>query len=163
MNTNDFLSQPMNVTWVMGFPTGDEQGKFLTLDMGGTNLRVCQVVLTDGRGHFEIIQDKYHMPARLKSGTADELWGFIADCTAKFIQDNRLADESSSEKLPLAFTFSFPVTQPSIQSGILQRWTKDFDVDGVEGQDVVPQLEAALEKRVRRCSNPYRYDQRSRS
>jgi hexokinase len=141
----------MNPTWVMGFPTGNEQGKYLAIDMGGTNLRVCQVVLTDGRGQYEITQDKYRMPDGLKAGTAEELWGFIADCTEKFIQDNRLADESSGEKLPLSFTFSFPVTQPSIQSGILQRWTKDFDVDGVEGQDVVPQLEAALAKRVCWC------------
>ncbi|KKA25409.1 Hexokinase [Rasamsonia emersonii CBS 393.64] len=138
---------PMNVTWVMGFPSGNEQGKFLTLDMGGTNLRVCQVALTDGRGQYEIIQSKYQMPESLKSGTADELWGFIADCTATFIQENRLAEGLSNGKLPVSFTFSFPVTQPTIQSGILQRWTKDFDVDGVEGHDVVPQLGAALEKR----------------
>ncbi|KAL1970267.1 hypothetical protein VTN77DRAFT_5427 [Rasamsonia byssochlamydoides] len=138
---------PMNVTWVMGFPSGHEQGNFLTLDMGGTNLRVCQVVLTDGRGKFEITRSKYRMSEELKRGTADKLWGFVADCTAKFIQDHRLADGFSGEKLPLSFTFSFPVTQPSIQSGILQRWTKDFNVDGVEGHDVVPQLEAALEKR----------------
>jgi hexokinase len=138
----------MNVTWVFGFPTGHEQGKYLTIDMGGTNLRVCEVVLTDGRGHYEIIQDKFEMPQGLKSSTADELWGFVADCTARFIQDHALADPSKGQTLPLSFTFSFPVTQPNIRSGVLQRWTKDFDVDGVEGQDVVPQLEDAFTARV---------------
>jgi hexokinase len=29
---------PMNVAWVMGFPSGEEQGTYLALDMGGTNL-----------------------------------------------------------------------------------------------------------------------------
>ncbi|CDM37399.1 Hexokinase [Penicillium roqueforti FM164] len=47
----------------------------------------------------------------------------------------------------MAFTFSFPVEQKSIRSGILQRWTKDFDIPGVVGHDVVPQLEEELAKR----------------
>lgn len=138
----------MNVTWVMGYPTGHEKGKFLTIDMGGTNLRICQVTLTEGKGKYDIIQSKYEMAHHLKTSTADELWSFIADCTGKFIEEHQLVDEHTEEKLPLAFTFSYPVTQPTIRNGILQRWTKDFDVKGVEGHDVVPQFEAALDKRV---------------
>lgn len=139
----------MNVAWVFGFPTGNERGRFITLDMGGTNLRVCEVELTDGKGKHELLQDKFPMPEGLKASTADKLWGFVAECTAKFISDHRL---SSGEVLPLSFTFSFPVTQSHINSGILQRWTKGFDVDGVEGQDVVPQLQAAFDERVSNCS-----------
>ena len=37
---------PMNPTWVMGFPTGQEQGSFLALDMGGTNLRSLRDYVT---------------------------------------------------------------------------------------------------------------------
>ncbi|KAN0077461.1 hypothetical protein V8E54_005765 [Elaphomyces granulatus] len=137
----------MNITWVLGFPSGNEQGKFLTLDMGGTNLRVCEVVLTDVRGEFQVTQSKYRMPDELKSGTPDQLWGFIAGCIGDFVEQHHLSPEQPSGKLPLAFTFSYPVTQPSIRQGILQRWTKDFDIDGIEGHDVVPQLEAALKER----------------
>jgi hexokinase len=50
--------------------------------------------------------------------------------------------------VPLALTFSFPVDQKNIRSGILQRWTKKFEVSGVEGEDIVPQLEAALARKV---------------
>ena len=53
---------PMNPTWVMSFPTGDEQGTFLALDMGGTNLRVCEITLAEEAGEFDIIQSKYRMP-----------------------------------------------------------------------------------------------------
>ena len=70
----------MNVTWVFGFPTGDEQGNFLALDMGGTNLRVCEIQLTEARGEFDITQSKYRIPEELKTGTAEELWEYIADC-----------------------------------------------------------------------------------
>ena len=140
---------PMNPTWVMGFPTGDEQGTFLALDMGGTNLRVCEITLPEEKGEFDIIQSKYRMPEELKTGTAEELWEYIADCIEQFIEYHHEEDLEDLPVIPLGFTFSYPATQHYIDHGILQRWTKGFDIDGVEGNDVVPQFEAALQKRVR--------------
>lgn len=137
---------PMNPTWVMSFPDGDEQGTFLALDMGGTNLRVCEITLTEEKGEFDIIQSKYRLPEELKTGTADELWEYIADCLQQFIEYHH-EDEDLSD-IPLGFTFSYPATQDAIDHGILQRWTKGFDISGVEGEDVVPQFQAALEARV---------------
>src|SRR5271156_5513278 len=138
---------PMNPTWVMGFPTGDEQGTFLALDMGGTNLRVCEITLPEAKGEFDIIQSKYRMPEELKTATAEELWEYIADCLQQFIEYHH--EEEDLATIPLGFTFSYPATQNYIDHGILQRWTKGFDIDGVEGHDVVPQFEAAIKKRVR--------------
>jgi len=46
----------------------------------------------------------------------------------------------------MGFTFSYPCEQNAINNGVLQRWTKGFDVKGVEGHDVVPLFEAALKK-----------------
>jgi hexokinase len=137
---------PMNPTWVMGYPTGDEQGTFLALDMGGTNLRVCEILLPEEKGEFDIIQSKYKMPEELKSGTAEELWEYVADCLQQFIEYHHEDEELGA--LPLGFTFSYPATQEYIDNGVLQRWTKGFDIEGVEGHDVVPQFEAALKKRV---------------
>lgn len=137
----------MNVTWVMGCPSGNEEGRYLTLDMGGTNLRVCEVCLTGGKGGFEVTQDKYQMPSCLKTGTEEQLWDFVAESLDDFLKKHHRGGQTS-EKIPLSFTFSYPVTQPTIRNGILQRWTKDFDVKGVEGKDVTPQLEAALERKV---------------
>ncbi|KAG9774112.1 hexokinase, partial [Aureobasidium melanogenum] len=136
---------PMNPTWVMAFPDGDEQGTFLALDMGGTNLRVCEITLTEEKGEFDIIQSKYRMPEELKTGTADELWEYIADCLQQFIEFHH--EEENLPDLPLGFTFSYPATQHYIDHGILQRWTKGFDISGVEGEDVVPQFQAALKAR----------------
>lgn len=47
--------------WVMGFPDGTESGAYLALDMGGTNLRVCEVVLLNEGRKFDMIQSKYRM------------------------------------------------------------------------------------------------------
>ena len=138
---------PMNPTWVMAFPDGDEQGTFLALDMGGTNLRVCEITLAEEKGEFDIIQSKYRLPEELKTGTAEELWEYVADCLQQFIEYHH--EDEDLAHLPLGFTFSYPATQESIDHAVLQRWTKGFDVSGVEGQDVVPQFQKALEERVR--------------
>jgi hexokinase len=138
-------SIPMNPTWVMGYPTGHEQGTFLALDMGGTNLRVCEINLPEAKGEFDIIQSKYKMPEELKTGTADELWGYIADCLQQFIDYHHEGEKL--DKLPLGFTFSYPASQEYIDHGVLQRWTKGFDIEGVEGKDVVPPFNASLQER----------------
>ncbi|ROT36855.1 hexokinase [Sodiomyces alkalinus F11] len=153
--TNHFVSElekglsveggsiPMNPTWVMSFPDGHETGTFLALDMGGTNLRVCEITLTDQKSEFDIIQSKYRMPEELKTGVSEELWDYIADCLLQFVETHH-PNLPKGEKLPLGFTFSYPATQNYIDEGILQRWTKGFDIAGVEGKNVVPLLKASL-------------------
>ena len=148
----------MNPTWVMALPTGHETGTFLALDVGGTNLRVCQVTLSEKQSEFEIIQSKYKIPDELKVGNSHDFWEYQADCVQQFIKTHH--PNPIKKKLPLGFTFSYPATQHYINHGILQRWTKGFDVSGVEGENVVPLFEAALEKRVgfpARPANPRRY------
>ena len=137
----------MNPTWCVGLPTGHEEGAFLALDLGGTNLRVCEVILTKKKGDFKIIQSKYKLPKQLRTGTAQNLWDFLANCVEEFLETHRESCEHLN-RLPLGFTFSFPTKQDYIDHGNLQTWTKGFDVAGVEGQDVVQQFEAALARKV---------------
>lgn len=136
----------MNPTWVMAFPTGYETGTFLALDMGGTNLRVCEISLPEAKSEFDITQSKYKLPEELKTGQSEELWGYIADCLQQFVETHHTGHRH--DKLPLGFTFSYPATQEFINHGVLQRWTKGFDIAGVEGHDVVPMFEEALAQRV---------------
>lgn len=143
----------MNPTWIMDTPTGHEQGTYLTLDMGGTNVRVCEVTLKQ-KGKIETVQKKFPLPRGIKTGEAEELWEFLAECVDKFIKQEGLLDGDKKNKLgtgdtiPLAFTFSYPVTQESINHGVLQRWTKGFDVKGIEGEDVGSQMDEALRRKV---------------
>ncbi|KAJ5718751.1 Hexokinase [Penicillium malachiteum] len=137
---------PMNVTWVMGFPSGHETGRILALDMGGTNLRVCDVCLSTQKRDFEQTQRKYKLPDEVKTGTGEQLWDFIAERLETFLHEHHNGGRTGTN-LPLSFTFSFPVDQKSIRSGVLQRWTKNFNVTGVEGQDIIPQLEAAFKRK----------------
>ena len=132
---------PMNPTWVLDFPTGKEKGHYLAIDLGGTNLRIVLVSL-DGNRNYETKQTKYRLPENMRSSTATELFTFIADCLKNAVDVH--FPNGVSKPVPLGFTFSYPATQYSISSGILQRWTKGFDIDGVEGKDVVPMLQEAI-------------------
>ena len=77
-----------------------------------------------------------------KTGTQQELFDFIAQSMADFLKKYNI-----NHKLPLGFTFSFPVAQTSLTSGTLKQWTKDFDADGAVGRDVVEMLQEALVRR----------------
>lgn len=134
---------PMIPGWVLDFPTGQETGDYLAIDLGGTNLRVVLVTLK-GNHKFQTVQSKYALAKHMRTALADELWGFIADCLKKFIEE--FYPDGVAAPLPLGFTFSYPASQDKITEGILQTWTKGFDIAGVEGHDVVPMLQAALKK-----------------
>lgn len=135
----------MYVTWVLGFPTGNERGNFLTIDLGGTNLRVCWISLRGNQGNSDVEQKQYQIPDGIKTGEASDLWSFIASSLQTFIKDQSL-DSNGDKPLQLGFTFSYPAIQERIDHGILQTWTKGFDIKGVEGEDVASQLRAAISK-----------------
>jgi hexokinase len=151
---NDGLSKdgqniPMNLAWT-GLPTGKEQGTILTLDLGGTNLRVCKVILhgdkEGAKEKSELDQEQYKLPKEMKIGDAESLWNFVADKLAIFVKDRALDREYSKEKpMPLGFTFSYPATQERIDHAVLQTWTKGFDIKGVEGNDAAQQLREKME------------------
>lgn len=137
----------MNITWVTSLPTGSEMGRFLTLDLGGTNLRVCWVELTSARGGTDVTQEQFKLPDELKAATAEQLWDFVAEALQSFLGKHARARDDD-DPIPLGFTFSYPATQHYIDHGILQTWTKGFDVQGVEGEDVARQLREAIERKV---------------
>lgn len=56
--------------------------------------------------------------------------------------------ELMKTRLPLGFTFSYPLEQHYIDHGKLKTWTKGFDIKGVEGEDIAEQFRKSLEARV---------------
>lgn len=137
----------MNVTWVLGWPTGKETGNFLTLDLGGTNLRVCWIELKGEEGDIVVTQDQYKLSDEIKVGGAEPLWDFCAECLEAFIKKHDLKG-TPEEPLQLGFTFSYPAHQEYIDHGKLVTWTKGFQIDGVEGEDAAGQLREAMHRKV---------------
>lgn len=126
----------------VGKPTGKEKGTFMTMDMGGTNLR-CTKFRIDC-GNFEnLVEKKEKLISKEKNydltkanTNAKQLFGFIADCMGSIIEP--------CESLYLGNTFSFPCKQQGINEAYLLHWTKEITTSGVEGQNINKLLAEAL-------------------
>ena len=124
------------VTPVTALPSGQEKGKFLSIDVGGTNLRVGFVELlgarddtttndyqrssTVGDNVFAQIKRSHdrHWPIgdHLKMDQAEDLFAWIGDCIAEVVREAREEQSASKntensldEEIPLGITFSFPM------------------------------------------------------
>lgn len=141
MATNVSADIKMYPTYVRDVPNGTEKGKFLALDLGGTNFRVLLIEL-DGL-QFEMDNEIYAIPQEIMLGTGQQLFDHIAECLAHFMEKRDVKQYC----LPLGFTFSFPCHQQGLTKAFLVRWTKGFRCTGVEGMDVVEQLREAIKRR----------------
>ncbi|KIY69002.1 hexokinase [Cylindrobasidium torrendii FP15055 ss-10] len=140
---------PMIPTFVFGYPTGQETGEYLAVDLGGTNLRICLVTL-QGKGEFEITQSKYRLTEEQKQGDGQQLFDFCAQCLKTFIDTNYVDEDGKStlsegQVLPLGFTFSYPCSQERIDHGVLIRWTKGFGAGDTEGRDVAAMFNKSVD------------------
>ncbi|MFC1589959.1 hypothetical protein ACFL42_00545 [Candidatus Omnitrophota bacterium] len=125
-------------------PTGKEKGRYIALDLGGTNLRVLDIEL-DGNGNIsESAAKNFILDQKHITGSGEELFAFLADSVKAFIKERGL---DKAKKVNIGFTFSFPMDRKGIDSGILLRWTKGFSTSGVLGKDVVKLLKDALAKK----------------
>lgn len=129
------------ITYIQDLPNGKERGKFLALDLGGTNFRV--LIINLGENHFDMQSKIYAIPNHIMTGTGVALFDHIAECLANFMKEHGVYEE----RLALGFTFSFPLKQLGLTKGILQRWTKGFSCSGVVGEDVVQGLKDAIARR----------------
>lgn len=141
--THPSASVKMFPSYVTKLPTGNESGRYLALDLGGTNYRVLLVTLEGGGKPPRISETVYAIPHDIMVGTGEALFDYIANTMEDFLK-NHGADDIY---LPLGFTFSFPCVQKGLDEARLVRWTKGFSASGVEGKDVCEILNKAIEKR----------------
>ena len=86
---------------------------------------------------------KFSIPDDVKTGTGDELFGFLADSVARFCALECGGNPHGS----LGFTFSFPVEQTELNAGKLLVWILGFGASGCLGEDVVALLQQQFESR----------------
>ncbi|KAH7869033.1 uncharacterized protein C8R40DRAFT_1060571 [Lentinula edodes] len=143
-------------SFITGVPDGSETGTFLALDLGGTNLRVCQVTL-NGDKTFKLRQQKYKVSEGLKTGEAGVLFDYLADSVDAFLTMHPPespplspldpSPTSPLDVLPLGLTFSFPVEQTALGAGTILTWTKGFSAKNAIGHDVVRLLQDAFDRK----------------
>ncbi|XP_037938345.1 hexokinase type 2 isoform X2 [Teleopsis dalmanni] len=141
-DTHDKANVKCFVTYVQDLPNGNERGKFLALDLGGTNFRVLLIQLKEDHD-FQMESRIYAIPQHIMLGSGQQLFDHIAECLANFMSEHNVY----KERLPLGFTFSFPLLQLGLTKGLLVTWTKGFDCSGVVNEDVVQLLKDAIARR----------------
>lgn len=136
----------------VGRPRGEEKGKFLSLDFGGTNVRVAKVEL-DGAGGVNV--SRIHKvslknPAEgydytCSAAQATDLFGFLA---------RQLSMLSEGNEIFLGHSFSFASHQSSLGQATFSGWTKEIRVSGMEDKDINGLLSEALIRQGVACIRP---------
>jgi hexokinase len=117
-----FLATP-----VTELPTGLEKGKFVAIDVGGSNLRVGLIELCgDSLPKLKRTNEKaWPIEDHLKQDQADDLFLWIGDCIAEVIEEAIEDGVELGNEVALGITFSFPMTYVQPVSSIsLQNFPK---------------------------------------
>ncbi|XP_057450100.1 hexokinase-3-like [Lotus japonicus] len=138
----------MLLTYVDNLPNGTERGTYYALHLGGTNFRVSRVHLSgQSCSALEHEVERQPIPQPLMTSRGEELFDFIASSLKEFIAKEGDSSNISQDCRELGFTFSFPVKQMSVSSGILIKWTKAFSIADMVGRDVAACLQEALTRK----------------
>jgi hexokinase len=117
-------------------PRGDEQGEFISLDLGGTNVRAFLASLKGNHQLQVTRQDSFRLKKR--TGTARDLFNPVTEFVAGLLDKD--------QEYNLGFIFAFPIEQAGIKIGKLINWTKELEFAGVVGNDVVKLLEDSFKE-----------------
>lgn len=127
------------------------QGVALGVDLGGTNLKVCSVVL-HGDTTSTVLQWQLPVPPSIMvCDKAEHIFSFIANGVHDFLKTYHQSHLDAATNvidvspISLGFTFSFPAYQAALNSGILLRWTEGFNIPEVVNQDVCVLLQKGLD------------------
>ncbi|XP_029354302.1 putative hexokinase HKDC1 [Echeneis naucrates] len=146
-DSNAAAAVKMLPTHVHSTPVGSEKGEFLALDLGGSKFKVLQVKVKEGmgiiRGGVEMEEKTYPIPEELLMGKGAELFDLVSESLKDFMQEKNIDLE---KKHPLALTFSFPCEQSRLDQGTLLNWSKNYQVRGFQGKDVVQALRQAVDR-----------------
>ncbi|KAI8099292.1 uncharacterized protein BX664DRAFT_320944 [Halteromyces radiatus] len=138
-------------SFVTQLPTGNETGTFMSLDLGGTNLRITAVQLL-GDGHVKVLEVKHSPTKELKTGPGELFFDWIADAVEELItvkarhlfQPDQV---SGKETLALGVCWSFPVDQTEVNRGTILRMGKGFTLQNTEGRDLATMFHEAFERK----------------
>ncbi|CAK7201100.1 N-acetylglucosamine kinase 1 [Sporothrix eucalyptigena] len=122
-------------------PNGTEQGRYLSLDVGGSTLRVALIELrgkrtAQGDENMAILSKaSFKITPELKKLEGMDFFDWMA---ARILETvNKVEKASHTGALPMGLAWSFPIEQTSLRGGVLQSMGKGFRAaDTLLGQDL---------------------------
>ncbi|KAJ5200437.1 Hexokinase [Penicillium cf. griseofulvum] len=150
--TSDQQFLPTPVTQL---PTGRETGRYLAIDVGGSNLRVAFIELLGEAVDSDIrptdatersrdtirkaqrqrvkrtLERAWPIQEHFKKDKAEDLFSWIGDCIAEVIAESLSSDATKKDipaELDMGITFSFPIMQESLAEATLMPMGKGFAI-----------------------------------
>ncbi|KAI1310367.1 hexokinase-7 [Xylaria venustula] len=144
-----FLPTPISESILR--PTGGrERGRYLAIDIGGTNLRVGFIELLGSESaptrngvvsngiHSDhrtpsnlrrVLEKSWPIQDTLKNENPDSLFAWIGSCIAQVVREGVEAfDLSRNSEIPMGVTFSFPIVQNTLSDAIIMAMGKGFAI-----------------------------------
>ncbi|KAL4968435.1 hexokinase family protein [Aspergillus stella-maris] len=139
-------------TPVSKLPSGLETGRYLAIDVGGTNLRVAFIELLGDTADPDMartraserplkkaqtqrvkrtLEKAWPIQEHLKMDKAEDLFAWIGDCIAEVVAESLSSDATKGavpEELEMGITFSFPIMQESLAEATLMPMGKGFAI-----------------------------------
>jgi len=140
-------------------PTGEEEGMYVALDVGGSTFRVAVVEL-HGRGHvgggsngseFKALKT-YKIDDSVKQLAGEKFFEWLAERieeTLKGVQGLKIRENAQNDRVNMGLSWSFPIEHTSLRSGRIQAMGKGFRaMEGLLGADLADVLQGACDRRV---------------
>ncbi|TVY48637.1 Hexokinase [Lachnellula occidentalis] len=137
------LDHPMNMlpSYNHQLPTGDECGTYLALDVGGSTFRVALIELS-GRGSVgqetTILKiDSYKIASAVRQLKGALFFDWMAERISQTLSGQDEGHDMSSAPLSMGMSWSFPIEQTSLRSGLILGMGKGFlAAHGLLGKDL---------------------------
>lgn len=106
-------------------PTGQEQGRFLVIDIGGSTTKVCVIDVSNGT--YEILA-KHNWDMGVDDKFIDDYF-FVRLCNRVASVLNQGSYFAADAVIPLGLSWSFPLRQTNFHDGYIDIVSKGYTVD----------------------------------
>lgn len=130
-------------------PSGSEKGAFLAVDVGGSTFRVALVEL-QGKGKVNVVRElSSFIDNDVKSLEGTRFFDWMADNVDSMLRQVDVSyGRDPSVPLSMGLSWSFPIEQTSISSGLVIHMGKGFrSSNGTVGQDLGGLIVQACQRR----------------
>ncbi|KAI9312535.1 hypothetical protein BX666DRAFT_1988275 [Dichotomocladium elegans] len=141
----DDRSSDLNMipSFVTGYPTGQEKGTYLALEIIGMDIYACQVKLKGEGGKLAINQYQYKIPQDLMSG--DDfvvLIDYVVECVSDFL--GRVGTQEHFV-YPMACSLCFAIKQTALNNGRIMSLGHGFSYPNGVGVDIAQLMHERLQ------------------
>ena len=137
------VGEPSSLKMLQTFtrqPSGQERGRVVVVDWGGTKARAGLIELRGDGAVGMVAEEALTFSEADKRGAPEPVFDLIARAVG------RVARAQGVAVAPLAFIYSYPARIERIDRAVALASTKGWALKGLEGQDVVGLLGAALRR-----------------